>query len=142
MIPISRLAGLILSHRLEIEAAGQTTARIDEFYRKFQEFQGYVYRNIGSLADYATHWRQGERASTAHVESTVNQLVNQRMCKSGRCAGHGWAPNSCSMCEPRRSTAGWNDTRLYVDRRPCNDLPIKVASELLPDTPNFFPVSI
>jgi hypothetical protein len=39
------------------------------------------YRNIGSLADYAAHWRNGERVSTAHVESTVNQLVNQRMCK-------------------------------------------------------------
>jgi len=81
MIPISRLAALILSHRLEAETAGQSTARIDDLYRKFQEFQGYVCRNIGSLADYTTRWRNGERVSTAHVESTVNQLVNQRMCK-------------------------------------------------------------
>ncbi len=81
MIPISRLAGLILSHRLEADAAGQNTARIDDLYKRFQEFQKYVYRNIGSLADYASHQRLGERVSTAHVESTVNQLVNQRMCK-------------------------------------------------------------
>jgi hypothetical protein len=52
MIPISRLAALILSHRLETEAAGQSTARIDELYRKFQEFQGYVlsqHRLLGRL---------------------------------------------------------------------------------------------
>lgn len=81
MIAISRLAGLILSHRLEAEAAGQNTARINDLDKRFQEFQGYVYRNIGSLADYASHRRRGERVSTAHVESTVNQLINQRMCK-------------------------------------------------------------
>ena len=31
--------------------------------------------------DYGRSWRQGERIATAHIESTVNQLINQRMCK-------------------------------------------------------------
>lgn len=78
---MSQLAAKILSHRLEAEEAGKSTSRIDELYQKFLELRRYVHRNIGSLADYASHWRQGERVSTAHVESTVNQLVNQRMCK-------------------------------------------------------------
>ncbi|MBM2716264.1 hypothetical protein JQK88_34940 [Mesorhizobium caraganae] len=78
---ISRLGGFILSHRLEAEAAGQNTATIDDFYKHFQEFRSYVYRNIGFLVDYASHRRRGERVSTAHVESTVNQLINQRIKK-------------------------------------------------------------
>ena len=36
---------------------------------------------MGSLMDYRRAWRQGERVSTANIESTVNQLINQRMCK-------------------------------------------------------------
>ena len=31
--------------------------------------------------DNAEAYRNGERISTAHVESTVNQLINWRMCK-------------------------------------------------------------
>lgn len=94
MIAISRLAGLILSHRLEAEAAGHNTARIDDLYKRFQEFQTYVYRNIGSLADYASHRRRGERVSTAHVESTVNQLINQRMCKKRQMR---WSRNGAQL---------------------------------------------
>ena len=48
MIPISWLDGLILSHRLEAETAGQNTARIDDLYKRFLEFRGYVFRNIGN----------------------------------------------------------------------------------------------
>jgi hypothetical protein len=94
MIAISRLAGLILSHRLEAEAAGQSTARIDDLYKRFEEFRGYVFRNIGSLADYASHRRRGERVSTAHVESTVNQLINQRMCKKRQMR---WSRNGAQL---------------------------------------------
>ena len=31
--------------------------------------------------DYGQAWRQGERVLTANIESTVNQLINQRMSK-------------------------------------------------------------
>jgi hypothetical protein len=34
-----------------------------------------------SVRGYAAAYRNGERISTAHVESTVNQLINWRMCK-------------------------------------------------------------
>jgi hypothetical protein len=81
MIAISRLGALILSHRLEAETARQSTARIDDLHKRFEEFRNYAFRNKASLADYASHRRRGERVSTAHVESTVNQLINQRMCK-------------------------------------------------------------
>ncbi len=37
--------------------------------------------NSRSLTDYGRAWREGERIATANIESTVNQLINQRMCK-------------------------------------------------------------
>jgi hypothetical protein len=37
--------------------------------------------NRESVRGYAEAYRNGERVSTAHVESTVNQLINWRMCK-------------------------------------------------------------
>jgi hypothetical protein len=49
--------------------------------RRFDELERYLYSNIGSLTDYGRARREGERIATAHIESTVNQLINQRMCK-------------------------------------------------------------
>ena len=49
--------------------------------KRFDELEGYLYSNIGSLTDYGRAWRQGERIATANIESTVNQLINQRICK-------------------------------------------------------------
>jgi hypothetical protein len=40
-----------------------------------------LYANRESVRGYAEAYRNGERISTAHVESTVNQLINWRMCK-------------------------------------------------------------
>ena len=45
------------------------------------EFRGYLYGNAESLVNYNLARLAGERVSTAHVESTVNELVNWRMCK-------------------------------------------------------------
>jgi len=82
MIALSRLGAQLLSHRNELEAIGRRdVARIEDAYKWFEELQRYVYSNIGSLMDYGQAWRDGERMSTANIESTVNQLINQRMCK-------------------------------------------------------------
>ena len=40
-----------------------------------------LYANRESVRGYAEAYRNGERVSTAHVESTVNLLINWRMCK-------------------------------------------------------------
>jgi hypothetical protein len=75
------LGAQILSHRNELGAKGHDVARIEDAYKRFEELERYVYSNIGSLMDYGQTWREGERVSTANIESTVNQLINQRMCK-------------------------------------------------------------
>jgi hypothetical protein len=45
------------------------------------ELRRYLMGNRDSLTNYGAAYRRGERVSTAHVESTVNQVINQRMCK-------------------------------------------------------------
>ncbi len=81
MIALSRLGAQVLSHRNELEAKGHDVARIEDAYKRFEELERYVYSNIGSLMDYGQAWREGEGVSTANIESTVNQLINHRMCK-------------------------------------------------------------
>ena len=48
-----------------------------------------LYGNATSLLNYNHAHTDGERVSTAHVESTVNQLVNWRMCKKQQMR---WSP--------------------------------------------------
>jgi hypothetical protein len=48
---------------------------------RLEEFRRYLYANCESLVNYNHTRIAGERVSTTHVESTVNQLVNWRMCK-------------------------------------------------------------
>ena len=76
MIALSRLGAQLLSHRNEIDAAGGDLSKIEAACKRFDELEGYLYSNIGSLTDYGRAWRQGERIATANIESTVNQLIN------------------------------------------------------------------
>jgi hypothetical protein len=48
---------------------------------KLDELRSYLYANKSAVRGYAKAFRQQKRVSTAHVESTVNQLINWRMCK-------------------------------------------------------------
>ena len=59
-----------------------------EFLRRYQsvelrldELRSYLYANAKAVQGYAKAFRKGRRVSTAHVESTVNQLINWRFCK-------------------------------------------------------------
>jgi hypothetical protein len=48
---------------------------------KLKELRSYLYANRERIMSYAESLRNKERASTAHAKSTVNQLINWRMCK-------------------------------------------------------------
>src|SRR6202051_5112742 len=56
--------------------------RFESIEAKLDELRSYLYANRESVRGYAEAHRNGERVSTAHVESTVNQLINWRMCKT------------------------------------------------------------
>jgi hypothetical protein len=48
---------------------------------QLDELRSYLYANEAAVQDYAKTFREGGRVSSAHVESTVNQLINWRFCK-------------------------------------------------------------
>lgn len=81
MIALSQFASHLLVHRNEALSAGISVERIDDVLDRLDELRRYVLLNQRSLVDYGRVWRAGERVSTAHIESTVNQLVSYRMCK-------------------------------------------------------------
>jgi hypothetical protein len=49
--------------------------------RQLDELRSYAYANENAVRGCAKAFRERKRVSTAHVESTVNQLVNWRSCK-------------------------------------------------------------
>ena len=55
------------------EANGE---RFEGIEAKLDELRSYLYANRESVMGYAEAYRNGERISTAHVECTVNQLIN------------------------------------------------------------------
>jgi hypothetical protein len=46
-----------------------------------EEFQTYIENNCHLITNYGEKWRYGETISTAFVESTINEVVAQRMVK-------------------------------------------------------------
>jgi hypothetical protein len=42
----------------------------------------YIANNAAAIVNYSERWHNGERISTAFVESTVNRVVSRRFAKS------------------------------------------------------------
>ena len=59
----------------------ENRGQFERIKAKLDELRSYLYANRQSVVGYAEAYRNGERISTAHVESTVNRLINCRMCK-------------------------------------------------------------
>ena len=49
----------------------------------------YLKNNLDSLVNYGRRYRNGQRISTAFMESAVNQLIDKRMSKSQQMR---WSP--------------------------------------------------
>ena len=62
----------------------ESLKRFQAVESKLDELRSYLYSNQNSVRGYAEAFRRQERVSTAHVESTVNQLINWRFCKKQR----------------------------------------------------------
>jgi hypothetical protein len=69
--------------------------RVEHLCGLLIELRRYLVANRGSLTNYGAAYRRGERVATAHVESTVNQMINHGCARSSRCAGRGLAPSTC-----------------------------------------------
>jgi hypothetical protein len=59
----------------------QELKRFQYVESQLDELRSYLYSNETAVHDYAKTFREGGRVSSAHVESTVNQLINWRFCK-------------------------------------------------------------
>jgi len=59
----------------------QDVKRFQYVEEQLDELRSYLFANATSVHDYAETFREGGRVSSAHVESTVNQLINWRCCK-------------------------------------------------------------
>ncbi len=55
------------------------------------ELLKYLQNNADSLPNYGQRWRNGQRISSAFVESAVNQIIDKRMSKSQQMR---WDPQS------------------------------------------------
>ncbi len=57
--------------------------------RLIKELMRYLKNNLHSLINYGRRYRNGQRISTALMESAVNQLIDKRMSKSQQMR---WSP--------------------------------------------------
>jgi len=118
-------------HREAAHSAGRSVDRIDYMLQQLDEFRNYLYRNAESLVNYNIARIAGERVSTAHVESTVNQLVNWRMCKKQQMR---WSAVGAQLLLHVRTVDLNGRLRNYVGfkREPCvvaNDVtPVAMAA--------------
>ena len=54
---------------------------VDRRTSQLDELRPYLYVHHEAVRGYADTFLSGERVSTDHVESTVNQLISRRFCK-------------------------------------------------------------
>lgn len=63
-----------------LDADGATPEQM-KLLQRVEEFDTYIQNNRPFIPNYGDRYRNGERISTGFVESTVNQVVSQRMVK-------------------------------------------------------------
>ena len=73
-----------LQWELEITAGSAGNGR--KLLKQLREFEVYIRNNQEYIPNYRERYRNGERISTAFVESVVNQVVSKRMVKKQQMA--------------------------------------------------------
>ena len=71
---------------------GDATAR--KLLKAVEEFHTYIDNHKEFIPNYVERYGYGDRVSTGFVESTVNQVISMRFCKSSRCNG----PSAGHIC--------------------------------------------
>jgi len=65
----------------EMELTAGASENRDQLRKPVRELDGYLRNHQEFLPNYGERYRNGERIATGFVESTVNQVVSQRMGK-------------------------------------------------------------
>jgi hypothetical protein len=84
------------------------------------ELDTYIANNAALIVNYGERYRNGERISTAFVESTINQVVSKRMVKQQQMQ---WTPAGAHLLLQVRIQVlneDWEDTfrHWYPNFRP------------------------
>ena len=66
---------------MDLDLIGRCSAAAEKLAAGISELRTYIRNNRGSIPNYGERYRQGERISTAFVESTINQVVSHRFVK-------------------------------------------------------------
>ena len=74
---LERMAGLLL----DLDMIRNHSTLAEKLAVGLAEFQTYIRNNQESIPNFGERYRQGERVSTAFVESTINQVVSRRFVK-------------------------------------------------------------
>ncbi len=83
---INRIRAFLFTLRLPTIAGKRAAVRLR---RLTKELLRYLKNNVDSLTNYGRRYRNGQRISTAFMESAVNQLIDKRMSKSQQMR---WSP--------------------------------------------------
>jgi hypothetical protein len=76
----------------EMATSGHATAR--KLLKAVEEFHTDIEHNGGFIPNDGERYRHGERISTGVVESTVNQVISKRFCKTQQMA---WTPRGAHL---------------------------------------------
>ena len=71
---LGRLADLAM----DLDLVRDCSVAADKLAAGIAEFQTYIRNNQESIPDYGEQYRQGETASTAFVDSTINEVASRR----------------------------------------------------------------
>jgi hypothetical protein len=67
--------------RISVRRFEQRLTRLKRLARAADGLATYIANNAVAIVTYSERWRNGERISTAFVESTVNRVVSRRFAK-------------------------------------------------------------
>jgi hypothetical protein len=67
---------------------------VTRMHKYVQELTTYIRNNASFIVNYGERYRNGERISTAFVESTINQVVSKRMVKQQQMQ---WTPEGAHL---------------------------------------------
>ena len=65
----------------DVAALDSSYPKLTRLIKASADLAGYIADNAAAIADYSERWHNGERISTAFVESTVNLVISRRFAK-------------------------------------------------------------
>jgi hypothetical protein len=79
---VYRALQIIADLECDLESPEERSERARKLRKAVGEFRHYIEANRSSIPNYGDRYRHGEAIASSFAESTVNQVISQRMVKS------------------------------------------------------------